>query len=156
MSEECHRCGVIVGAGLGGGVDDGEDGSHLAGMGIGLVLNKKLFAAEERGTRPIDEIGHMLLGVDQRVIVVPQIFVKPRLARAPILDAFTPSHIPPHAPASLRGAFRTWRAATAARVGIWLPSIHVAKFSSRDSARSGQRRRPSVRRNADERGRPVN
>jgi putative transposase len=31
-------------------------------------------------------------------------------------------------------AFRTWRAATAAGVGIWLPNIQVTKFSSRDSA----------------------
>jgi len=34
-------------------------------------------------------------------------------------------------------AFRTWRAATAARVGIWLSNIQATKFSSRDSTLAG-------------------
>ena len=88
VSEKSHGRRVIVGAGLGCCVDDGEDGVAPTGEGKGFIVNEKLSSTEERDARPIDELGQILLGVDQRVIVLAQIFVKPGLAHAPILDAF--------------------------------------------------------------------
>jgi hypothetical protein len=81
---------IIVGTGLGGGVDDCEDGVAPRGKWKRLVVNKELFSTEERNTRPIDELGQIFLGVDQRVVVLAQIFVKPGAARVPVLMALVP------------------------------------------------------------------
>ena len=45
--EERHRRGVIVGSGLGGGVNDREDGVASGWKGKRLVVNEQLLAAEE-------------------------------------------------------------------------------------------------------------
>src|ERR1700733_3979724 len=86
--EERHRRGVIVGSGLGGCVDDCEDGVASGWKGKRLVVNEQLLAAEEGDARPIDELGEIFLGVDQRVVTLAQIFVKPRTAGEPSLNAF--------------------------------------------------------------------
>ena len=67
--EEGHRRRVIVGASLGGGVDDGEDSLAPAGHRKGLIVDEQLFSAEEGDARPVDELGQIFLGVDQRVVV---------------------------------------------------------------------------------------
>jgi hypothetical protein len=79
--EECHGRGVVVGAGLGGCVDDREDGVASGWKGKRLVLNEELLAAEEGDARPIDELGEILLGADQRIVFPAQIFVKQRTTR---------------------------------------------------------------------------
>ena len=56
-----------------------------------MVFNEKLFSAEERDARPIDELGEILLGVDQRVVFLLQIVVKTGTACAPILNALIAS-----------------------------------------------------------------
>src|ERR1700690_2449422 len=47
--EERHRRGVIVGSGLGGGVNDREDGAASSREGKRLVVNEQLLAAEALG-----------------------------------------------------------------------------------------------------------
>jgi hypothetical protein len=79
--EECRGRGVVVGAGLGGCVDDREDGVASGWKEKRLVLNEELLAAEECDARPIDELGEILLGVDQRIVFPAQIFVKQRTTR---------------------------------------------------------------------------
>ena len=86
--EECHGRGVVIGAGLGGCVDDREDGFAPSRKGKRLVVNEQLLAAEEGDARPIDELGEIFLGVDQRVVTLAQIFVKPRTAGELSLNAF--------------------------------------------------------------------
>jgi hypothetical protein len=78
--EECRGRGVVVGAGLGGCVDDREDGVASGWKEKRLVLNEELLAAEECDARPIDELGEILLGVDQRIVFPAQIFVKQPLS----------------------------------------------------------------------------
>ena len=87
VGEECDGGRVIVGAGLGRGVDDCENSVASRWKGKRLVLNEELFSAEERGARPVDELGHIFLGMHQRVVVLAQIFVKPSTARAPNFNA---------------------------------------------------------------------
>jgi hypothetical protein len=70
VSEKCHGRCVIVGAGLGGSVDDDKDGVAPTGEGKGFIVNEKLSSTEERDARPIDELGQILLGVDQRVVIL--------------------------------------------------------------------------------------
>jgi hypothetical protein len=41
-----------------------------------------------REGRPIDELGEIFLGVDERVVLLAQIFVKPGAAGEPSLNAF--------------------------------------------------------------------
>jgi hypothetical protein len=86
--EERHRGGVIVGAGLGCGVNDREDGVASGWKGKRLVVNEQLLAAEEGDARPIDELGEIFLGVDQRVVALAQVVVKTSAACAPILNTF--------------------------------------------------------------------
>jgi hypothetical protein len=84
--EEGHGRGVVVGASLGGSVDDGEDRVAPCREGKRLVANEELLSAEEGDARPIDELSEIFLGVDQRIVVLAQIFVKLRATREPSLN----------------------------------------------------------------------
>ena len=96
VSEECHRGGVIVGAGFGSGVDDREDCVAPSRQWKGSILNEQLFSAEESDARPIDELGQILLSVDQWVVVLAQIGVKLGTAREPILMALVSGALRKH------------------------------------------------------------
>ena len=73
---------------FGGGVDDGEDGLASLGKRERAAIDEKLVATEEGGARPIDEVRHVFLGEDQRIVAGLQIVEKRVLALAPSLEAF--------------------------------------------------------------------
>ena len=77
MPPECRVKGkegnsgrVVVGTSLGGRVYNRENGVAAGRIWNWSVVIEQLFSrAEERDARPIDELGEIFLGVDQRIVV---------------------------------------------------------------------------------------
>ena len=69
---ECKECNcgcIMIGAGLGRGVDDRKHAVATFGGGDGFTVFQKFFAAKEGYPGPIDEFGEIFLLVDQGVVV---------------------------------------------------------------------------------------
>jgi hypothetical protein len=60
--------GVRLGAGLRRGVDDGKNGVAPRGEGNRLAIVEQLVPGKEADAGPIDELGQILLGVDQGIV----------------------------------------------------------------------------------------
>ena len=64
---------VVVGSRLGGGVNPRKIGVADRRKRNRAIVDQHLFTVEEGGSRPIDELGEMLLGIDKGIVVADQV-----------------------------------------------------------------------------------